>query len=114
MTLDPSALDSYREFMGEDAQAFIAEIIQSFLEAGPQLIQTAEQALQAGQQETFVRAVHTLKSNSATLGATQLAALAAEMERKGKSEGLAGLETSLAEAKAELMRVLEALKNRGE
>lgn len=114
MTLDPSALDSYREFMGEDAQVFIDEIIQSFLEAGPQLVKTAEQALQDGQQEAFVRAVHTLKSNSATLGATQLSALAAEMERKGKSEGLAGLESSLAEAKAELMRVIEALKSQQE
>ncbi|GAB4505082.1 MAG: hypothetical protein Fur0043_20770 [Anaerolineales bacterium] len=111
MTLDPSALDSYREFMGEDAEAFIADIIQSFLEAGPQLVQTAEQALQAGEQEAFVRAVHTLKSNSATLGATQLSALAAEMERKGKSEGLVGLESGLIEAKAELVRVIEALKN---
>lgn len=110
MTLDPTALNSYREFMGDEADAFIAEIIQSFLEAGPQLIQTAEGALQTGEQETFVRAAHTLKSNSATLGATRLSTLAAEMERKGKSEGLAGMEQSLAEAKAELARVLEALK----
>lgn len=109
MSLDPSALDSYREFMGEDAQAFIAEIIQSFLEAGPRLLQTAEQMLQSGDQEAFVRAVHTLKSNSATVGATLLASLAAEMEREGKTDHWHSLGGKLAEAKQELARVIELL-----
>jgi len=109
MSLDPSTLDSYREFMGEDAQAFIAEIIATFIEGAPTLLSNAEQAMETGDQETFVRAVHSLKSNSATMGATLLASLAAEMEREGKTDNWKGLSGKLAEAKQELARVIEML-----
>lgn len=109
MSLDPSALNSYREFMGEDAQAFIAEIIASFIENAPTLLASAEQAMGSGDQETFVRAAHTLKSNSATLGATLLASLAAEMEREGKAGNMINMGDKLAQAKEELARVIEML-----
>ncbi|MFZ5819135.1 MAG: Hpt domain-containing protein [Chloroflexota bacterium] len=109
MSLDPSALDSYREFMGEDAQAFIAEITATFIESAPTLIFNAEQAMGAGDQETFVRAMHSLKSNSATMGAALLASLAAEMEREGKTDHWNSLGGKLAEAKQELARVIELL-----
>jgi len=99
MSLDPSALDSYREFMGEEAQAFIAEIVGSFIENAPTLLSNAEQAMGTGDQETFVRAVHTLKSNSASLGATLLASLAAEMEQEGKAGNMKDMGGKLAEAK---------------
>lgn len=110
MSFDPSALDAYRAFMGEEAQAFIAEIIQTFIENAPKLVASAEEAAQAGDQETFVRAAHTLKSNSATLGAPVLASLAAELERDGKDGDLNSLNQKLEEAKKELARVIEAIK----
>ncbi|MFZ5910505.1 MAG: Hpt domain-containing protein [Chloroflexota bacterium] len=109
MSLDPSALDSYREFMGEDAQAFIAEIIGSFVENAPTLLASAEQAMATGNQDTFVRAVHTLKSNSASLGATLLASLAAEMEQEGKAGNMKDMGGKLTQAKEELARVIEML-----
>jgi len=109
MSLDPSALDSYREFMGEDAQAFIAVIISTFVESAPTLLANAEQAMGTGDQDTFVRAMHSLKSNSATLGATLLASLAAEMEREGRTDHWNSLGGKLAEAKEELVRVIEML-----
>ena len=77
MIIDSSALDSYRDFMGEEADAFIAEVIGSFLDSGPKLVSNLEEAWESNNQEALVRAAHMLKSNSATLGATLLADLAA-------------------------------------
>jgi len=111
MSLDKSALDSYREFMGEDAPAFIAEIISSFMDSAPKLVATLEHALPNSDQEAFIRAAHTLKSTSATIGATLLAALAAEMEIFGKTDEWKNLSGKLDEVKEELQRVIETLRS---
>jgi HPt (histidine-containing phosphotransfer) domain-containing protein len=110
MNIDTSTLNSYRDFMGEEADAFIAEIISSFLEDGPILVSTMEDAIATDNPETFVRAAHTLKSNSATVGATMLTSLAAEMEREGKFGNIAGLHEKVAQSKEELSCVTDELK----
>ncbi len=77
MSLDLSILNSYRDFMGEDADSFIGDIIRSYLNDAPKLLDTLKETIASGDTARFVRSAHTLKSNSATLGATQLASLAA-------------------------------------
>jgi HPt (histidine-containing phosphotransfer) domain-containing protein len=51
-----------------------------------------------------------LKSNSATLGAAELAAIAAELEQAGKSTPLPELTEKVQAAGEELEKVLEALR----
>ena len=110
MSIDPSALEPYREIMGEDADAFIAEIVGMFIENAPKLIEQMEQSLTANDNKTFIRSAHTLKSNSATVGATALSKLAETLEQEGKQEDLQALLGALNETKAELNLVIDDLK----
>jgi HPt (histidine-containing phosphotransfer) domain-containing protein len=110
MSIDPAALDSYREFMGEEADAFIDDIVSSYRDNAPKLMDAIAGSLPANDFETFTRAAHTLKSNSATIGATALTQLSAEMENLGKTEDAKALEEYVTKARLVLQSVLEELK----
>ncbi len=110
MSIDPTALESYQEFMGEEAETFINDIVSSYRENAPKLIGAIEEALSSEDQAAFTRAAHTLKSNSATIGATDLAQLSADMEQNGKVGELSGgMEEKILQLKKELQSVLDEL-----
>jgi HPt (histidine-containing phosphotransfer) domain-containing protein len=110
MSLDPSALESYREFMGEEADSFIATITSMYIENVPGLIRDMEDALKDADRVTLVRAAHTLKSNSATIGARKLAEMSADLEKAGKDSSSEELAVKIAQAKDELDKVLQELR----
>jgi HPt (histidine-containing phosphotransfer) domain-containing protein len=110
MTIDPSALEAYREVMGEEADAFIADIKETYLKNAPQLFSAMQQGLATEDAASFTRAAHTLKSNSATVGAHKLAGMAAEMEQQGEKGNLEGLNDQMIKAAEEFLRVEAALK----
>lgn len=100
-----SALEVYREVMGEDTDSFIADILQSYLNNSPLLLAQMEQALQASDVATFHRIAHTLKSSSATVGAVQMANLAADLEKATSTAFPENIEASLQELKREYFDV---------
>lgn len=106
MSIDPTALEPYREIMGEEADAFIAEIIGLFTENAPKLIEQMEQSLAVNDNTTFIRSAHTLKSNSGTVGATTLSKLAAILEQEGDQADLQSLTGKLNDAKEELKQAI--------
>jgi signal transduction histidine kinase/CheY-like chemotaxis protein/HPt (histidine-containing phosphotransfer) domain-containing protein len=65
--------------------AFIAELIDTFVEDARGLIATLGRSLAAADRDAFRRAAHSLKSTSESLGATDLANLARELENIGRS-----------------------------
>jgi GAF domain-containing protein/DNA-binding response OmpR family regulator len=69
---------------------FVAELTETFLEDGRQLIATLRRSLAAADVDAFRRAAHTLKSNGETLGAVRLAAQARELEGLARSGSLQG------------------------
>ncbi len=73
---------------------FVVEALDDFVKHAPGSLQTMRRALAEGRAEELHRAAHTLKSNSATLGATALRDAARELEALGKAGRLD--ETSLA------------------
>jgi CheY-like chemotaxis protein len=77
--LDPEALDRLIETAGGDAD-FVGVLLDSFNDDAPAILQELRDGLSAGDDATVRRAAHTLKSNAATFGATNLAALCAELE----------------------------------
>jgi len=83
--IDRATFDELKEISGED---FINELIDTFLEDAPKLIEEMRVALDASDANTFRRGAHSMKSNAATFGATQLAALARELEMLGKENKL--------------------------
>ena len=73
--------------MGGDA-AFIAELIGDFLEEAPAQLQSLGEAARSGDAEAARRAAHTLKGNSRTFGADELASLCQQAEGEAKAGDL--------------------------
>jgi histidine phosphotransfer protein HptB len=85
---------------------FVTELVDTFFEEAPQMLVELRSAQAAGAAERFRRAAHSLKSNSNTFGATQLGALARELELGGLIADPAPLQA----LEAEYARAAVALK----
>ena len=70
--------------IGNDREA-LDGLIHDFLAATPQLVAEAEHAAAQGDAATCGRAVHTLKSTSATFGALELSAAVRDLETQVRS-----------------------------
>ena len=79
--LDGDALESLRELGGDE---FLAEVIDTFLDEAPVLLATLSRAVEEGDAVEVRRVAHTLKSNGATLGATEFAELCRTLEQQAK------------------------------
>jgi len=84
-TIDYSVLAGLSDAVGED---FIGELIDTFLEEAPGMFAEMQQALSAGDAESFRRAAHSLKTNASTFGATELAEKAKELEYMARENNL--------------------------
>ena len=83
--IDKATFEELKEMSGED---FINELIDTFLEDAPKLIDEIKAAHTTNNADTFRRVAHSMKSNAATFGASQLSALAKELETLGKENKL--------------------------
>jgi HPt (histidine-containing phosphotransfer) domain-containing protein len=83
--IDQATFDELKQMSGED---FINELIDAFLDDAPNMIQNMRGALAAKDVESFRRNAHSLKSNANTFGATELSALAKELEMMAKENNL--------------------------
>ena len=97
---DHTALDQYREIMGEEANDFIIEIIDAFLIDTPNKLSQLETSLKENDAETFCRAAHTLKTSYRTVGAMDLAESFFELEKMGASGDLSSADSILSECKS--------------
>ncbi len=107
MELDRSTFEELRQMSGPD---FIDELVDTFLEDAPGLIREMRTALQARDAETFRRAAHSLKSNSATFGATRLSIMAKELEGLGRENKLEAAARLLPAVEPAFDAVAEELK----
>jgi HPt (histidine-containing phosphotransfer) domain-containing protein len=78
--------------------AYLAELIDSFLEDAPVLLANMEKAVVAGDTAALRLHAHSLKSNAADFGATELAELCKQLEMAGKNGEMAGTAVLLAQA----------------
>ena len=83
--IDRSVLDELSESVGED---FVGELIDTFIEEAPGMFHEMQQAFSAGDVDSFRRAAHSLKTNAATFGATELAEKAKELEIMARENNL--------------------------
>jgi len=109
--IDKTTFEELKQMSGEE---FINELIDTFLDDSPKLIDQIKSAHAVKDADTFRRAAHSMKSNAATFGAGQLFALAKELEILGKEDKLH--ETgdrlqALEEAYESVRRELEELKS---
>jgi HPt (histidine-containing phosphotransfer) domain-containing protein len=83
--IDQVTFNELKQMSGAD---FINELIDAFLDEAPSMIQNMHIALDTKDVESFRRNAHSLKSNANTFGATELGALAKELEMMGKENNL--------------------------
>ena len=69
---------------------FVAELTDTFIADGRQLLATLQTALAEARVDAFRRAAHSLKSNGESLGTTRVAALARELESLARAGSLEG------------------------
>lgn len=107
--IDKTTFDELKQMSGDE---FINELIDTFLEDAPKMIDEIKSAHASGNTEAFRRGAHSLKSNALTFGASQLAALAKELEMIGKEnrltetgDRLQSLEEAYASVRDELKRL---------
>jgi len=103
--LDLSALESLRQLMGDG----LPELVQTFLADTAGLLTQIETATLAGDAAQLHRAAHTLKSTSASLGATVLCALAKELDAMAKAGKVPADGGRTQQLRAEFERVRQAL-----
>jgi signal transduction histidine kinase/DNA-binding response OmpR family regulator/PAS domain-containing protein len=106
--LDQAALDNLRAMAGDPE--FLAQLIDTFLEDAPQLLDDLEQALVKKDAAGVRLAAHSLKSNGADFGATTFSALCQQLEMLGKSGKLGGAKALLTQVKEEFEKVKAALE----
>jgi len=106
MRIDKRVLQTYRDYLGEDADAFIIDLIAAYTVDAPAQLSAMREAITNDDKVTFVRAAHTLKSNSGTLGAIHLVKLAEYLEYAGNSDKIETLTEHVQELNDELQNVL--------
>jgi HPt (histidine-containing phosphotransfer) domain-containing protein len=90
--------------------AFVAELIDTFVEDARELTAQLPAALTRRDVDGFRRAAHSLKSTSESLGAIGLAALARDLEAIARGGRLDGVEERLGPVAAEYARVAHTLR----
>lgn len=108
--LDPEALETMRQMAGEDAIAFLTDIIDCYLQETPGLMQALKVALEAQDIAAFQRITHTLKSSSATLGALSLVRLCQGLQQVSLNQ-VAVVTSYLSQLDVEYERVKIALQS---
>ena len=90
----------------------IAELVESYVKDAPARLDGMRAALEARDRARLGRLAHDLKSNSAAIGAMDLARLAERIEHEAETAALEHLGSWMEEADTLLPDVFEALEDR--
>ncbi len=83
--IDKATFEELKQMSGDD---FINELIDAFLDDGPNMLANMQTALEEKDVESFRRNAHSLKTNANTFGAAELATQAKELEYMARENNL--------------------------
>jgi CheY-like chemotaxis protein len=83
--LDPRALDQVRALQRPGAPSLLEKVIRLYLANAPELLAAVRTAMVQGNSEALRQAAHSLKSSSASLGATTLAERCRALEAEARA-----------------------------
>ena len=83
--IDTSFLNNIKSLQGHNQTNLLNNVIEKYIASAPRLITAIRQGVADGDAMAMRNAAHCLKSSSASLGASSLAALCSEIERIGYS-----------------------------
>ncbi|HTU68251.1 MAG TPA: response regulator [Steroidobacteraceae bacterium] len=112
VTLDHSAIEAVRQLDPDGQDRLLQRLIALYRDDSSQLLADIDNGLKTSDADAIARAAHTLKSSSANLGATNVAAIARQIEhsaRSGDIKDLAGSITKLRAQRTVALSELEAL-----
>lgn len=108
--VDPAALDKLLEITGGDPD-FVTELVTTYLDDAVEQLRAMRQAIEAGDVGELVRPAHSMKTNSANMGALLLAQMCRELESDARAgtvdrstERIAAAEAEFALVQVELLR----------
>lgn len=108
--IDLKIMQAFRKMIGADAVGILVELINSYLQETPKVIQSMRVASSQGDVTLLRLLAHTLKSSSATLGASTLASLCKDLETSCQEATLMHLPDKVAVLAVEFTRVEAALE----
>ena len=104
-TVDLDALDNIRSLRPHGSHHVLDRVIQAYLNSAPALIGALREAVTIGDVEGLHNAAHSLKSTSATLGATRLASLCSDLEKLARKNSTEEAKDRCSDLEAEFERV---------
>jgi two-component system sensor histidine kinase/response regulator len=111
--LDANVLASLRTLRGPKAGSLLARVVRIYLEDAPTQLEAARAALESRDAPSLRRAVHTLRSSSANVGASCLSELCRQLEVDMMDGWRADAHERLDQIDAEFTGVREALESLG-
>jgi two-component system, sensor histidine kinase and response regulator len=111
--LDANVLASLRTLRGPEAGSLLARVVRIYLEDAPTQLEAGRAALESRDAPSLRRAVHTLRSSSANVGASCLSELCRQLEVDLTDGWRSDAHERLAQIDAEFTGVREALESLG-
>jgi HPt (histidine-containing phosphotransfer) domain-containing protein len=114
VTLDHSAIEAVRQLDPDGNDRLLSRLIALYRDDSSQLLADMDNGMKVGDAEAVARAAHTLKSSSANLGATNVAAIARKIETSARNGDINELPTTMTQLRAQrtvALSELEALDN---
>ncbi len=108
---DETVLTRLSETVGADV---MQEIIDLFREHTPQRIEAAREGLRSGMLDDVARAMHTLKSSAAMIGASRVEEIARRVEETATQQGADALASQLDVLETAVAQVESYLQTRGQ
>ncbi|MFQ5527955.1 MAG: Hpt domain-containing protein [Thermoanaerobaculia bacterium] len=107
MELDAKTLSQIRGIGGDE---LLSKLVGLYLEHTPVRLEEIRRSLLAGDWRRTERAIHSLRSSSVTLGATDLAEHAAELEQLANRKERKALESALPDLESMTRSVLTSMR----
>ena len=108
--IDRQALEALRELGGDEADALLQEIISTYLEDTPKLLQAIAAALANQNASELTHAMHTLQVTSTHIGAVRLCELCQGSNPSQLATAIALQEDWFAQLETEYQQVVVALQ----
>jgi HPt (histidine-containing phosphotransfer) domain-containing protein len=110
VTLDHSAIEAVRQLDPDGNDRLLSRLIALYRDDSSQLLADIDNGMKTGDAEAVARAAHTLKSSSANLGATNVAAIARQIEHSARGGELGDLPSSVTKLRAQRTVALSELE----
>jgi CheY-like chemotaxis protein/HPt (histidine-containing phosphotransfer) domain-containing protein len=108
--IDETIFSSLLAAFDEDAEEIVCDLVATYLEDTPRLLAQMDEAVIQDDLPTLTRAVHSMKSSSAQVGALTLSLLCKYIEKHGKEEKWEDIAKRCEQVHAEFTRVDQTLR----